>query len=362
MSGLLLPRPLFAGEVGERSAPGEGTAVAKILTRVASAPRPLPQRAGEVRGAGEVNSRHRVAVLYGGFSAEREVSLSTGLQVIAALRSAGFDVTPIEVTDDLGAVITALTPRPDAVFNALHGRFGEDGAIQGVLDWLAIPYTHSGVRASALAMDKQAAKAVFAAHGLPVAQGRVVPVDELEYRDPLPLPYVIKPVNEGSSVGVEIIRKGDNRRADVARAWRFGAAALVEEYIPGRELTVSVMGERALAVTEIIADAGVFYDYESKYADGGSRHIIPAAVHPDAYARALDVALAAHRALGCRGATRCDFRYDDTAGEPGRLVLLEINTQPGLTPTSLLPEQAAHLGIDFPALCAWMVEQAACRA
>jgi D-alanine-D-alanine ligase len=305
-------------------------------------------------------AKRHVAVLYGGISAEREVSLSTGRQVIAALRGAGFAVAPIEVGDDLGAVIAALTPRPDAVFNALHGRLGEDGAIQGVLDWLAIPYTHSGVRASALAMDKAAAKAVFAAHGLPVAQGRVVPVEELEAG--VPLPYVVKPVNEGSSVGVEIIRKGDNRRADVARAWRFGRAAMVEEYIPGRELTVGVMGERALAVTEIVAEAGCFYDYESKYADGGSRHIIPASVHPGAYARALDVALAAHRALGCSGATRCDFRYDDTAGEPGRLVLLEINTQPGLTPTSLLPEQAAHIGIDFPALCAWMVEQAACRA
>ena len=234
----------------------------------------------------------RVAVLYGGISAEREVSLSSGLQVIPALREAGFDVTPIEVGEDIAAVIAALTPRPDAVFNALHGRFGEDGAIQGVLDWLAIPYTHSGVRASALAMDKVAAKAMFAAAGLPIARGRVVPTDELEAADPLPLPYVVKPVSEGSSVGVEIIRHGDNRRAEVARAWRFGNAALVEEYIPGRELTVGVMGDRALAVTEIIADAGVFYDYESKYADGGSRHIIPARVHPDMYDRALDVALA----------------------------------------------------------------------
>jgi D-alanine-D-alanine ligase len=308
-----------------------------------------------------MTGRRRVAVLYGGISAEREVSLSSGMQVIAALRTAGFEVTPIEVGEDIGAVIAALTPRPDAVFNALHGRFGEDGAIQGVLDWLAIPYTHSGVRASALAMDKVAAKAVFVAHGLPVAPGKVVPVEELEGSDPLSLPYVIKPMNEGSSVGVEIIRKGDNRRADVARAWRFGKAALVEEFIPGRELTVGVMGERALAVTEIIAEAGAFYDYESKYADGGSRHVVPASVHQDTYDRALDVALAAHRALGCRGATRCDFRYDDTKGEPGRLVLLEINTQPGLTPTSLLPEQAAYLGMDFPALCAWMVEQAACR-
>ena len=304
----------------------------------------------------------RVAVLYGGMSAEREVSLSSGMQVIDGLREAGFAVDPVEVGSDLGAVIAALTPRPDAVFNALHGRFGEDGAIQGVLDWLGIPYTHSGVRASALAMDKVAAKALFSSAGLPVPRGRLVDIDELAAGDPLPLPYVVKPANEGSSVGVEIIRCGDNRRAEVARAWRFGRSALVEEYIPGRELTVGVMGDEALAVTEILADAGAFYDYESKYADGGSRHIIPAPVHPAVYSRALEVAVAAHRALGCRGATRCDFRYDDTAGEPGRLVLLEINTQPGLTRTSLLPEQAAHRGVSFPQLCAWMVENAACRA
>jgi D-alanine-D-alanine ligase len=304
----------------------------------------------------------RVAVLYGGISAEREVSLSTGRQVVAALREAGFDVTPVEVRDDLAAVIRALDPRPDAVFNALHGRFGEDGAIQGVLDWLDIPYTHSGVRASALAMDKAAAKAVFAAAGLPVARGRMVDIAALEHADPMPLPYVIKPVNEGSSVGVEIMREGGNRRAAVAAAWSYGPHAMVEEFIPGRELTVAVMGERALAVTEITAANGDFYDYEAKYSDGGSRHVIPAPIHPAIYARALDVALAAHRALGCRGATRSDFRYDDTAGEPGRLVLLEVNTQPGLTPTSLLPEQAAHQGMSFPQLCAWMVENAACRA
>ena len=300
----------------------------------------------------------RVAVLYGGISAEREVSLSSGRQVIAALRSAGFDVIPILVAEDLGAVLEALDPRPDVVFNALHGRFGEDGTIQGVLDWLGIPYTHSGVRASALAMDKSAAKTVFAGAGLPVAKGRVVPVDELEADDPIPLPYVVKPVNEGSSVGVEILKDGDNRRAEIARAWRFGASAMVEEYIPGRELTVGVMGDRALAVTEIRAEAGTFYDYESKYADGGSRHQVPAAIDPDIYAQALDVAVAAHRALGCRGASRADFRFDDAAR---RLVLLEVNTQPGLTPTSLLPEQAAYHGIDFPSLCAWMVENASCR-
>jgi D-alanine-D-alanine ligase len=305
----------------------------------------------------------RVAVLFGGISAEREVSLSTGRQVVIALRSAGFEVHPIEVTQDLGAVIEALRdPRPDVVFNALHGRFGEDGAIQGVLDWLGLPYTHSGVRASALAMDKVAAKAVFAAAGLPVPRGQVVEIAALEADDPMPRPYVVKPANEGSSVGVEIIMAGDNRRAEIARAWRFGPTALVEEFVPGRELTVGVMGERALAVTEVIAEAGSFYDYDSKYADGGSRHVIPARVHPDTYDRAMTVAVAAHRALGCRGATRADFRYDDTDGEPGRLVLLEVNTQPGLTPTSLLPEQAAHHGIGFPALCAWMVENASCRA
>src|SRR5690349_3007137 len=188
----------------------------------------------------------RVAVLYGGISAESEVSRSTGMQVIPALREAGFEVTPIEVDEDIAAVIAALDPRPDAVFNALHGRFGEDGAIQGVLDWLGIPYTHSGVRASALAMDKPAAKAIFAAAGLPIARGRVVATEELAESDPLPLPYVVKPVMEGSSVGVEIIRRGDNRRAEVAGAWRFGPVALVEEYVPGRELTVGIMGDRAL--------------------------------------------------------------------------------------------------------------------
>ncbi|PPQ26816.1 D-alanine--D-alanine ligase [Rhodopila globiformis] len=304
----------------------------------------------------------RVAVLYGGISAERAVSLASGEQVVAALRESGYDVRPIDAGPDLGAVIAALSPKPDVVFNALHGRFGEDGAIQGVLDWLGIPYTHSGVRASAIAMDKQAAKALFAAAGLPVAPGRIVCVKELEAGDPLPFPYVVKPINEGSSVGVEVVRGGDNRRAVIVGNWTFGPNALVEEYIPGRELTVGVLDDRALAVTEIRAVAGAFYDYESKYADGGSRHIVPADIHPDAYAQAMEIAVAAHRALGCRGASRCDFRYDDTQGEPGRLVLLEINTQPGMTPTSLLPEQAAWCRISFPQLCTWMVENAACRA
>ncbi len=302
----------------------------------------------------------RVSVLYGGISAEREVSLASGAQVIAALSEAGYDVQAIEVGADLGAVIAALAPKPDAVFNALHGRFGEDGVIQGVLDWLDIPYTHSGARASALAMDKAASRAVFAAAGLPIAHGRVIDIAELEHTDPLPRPYVVKPLNEGSSVGVQILRRGENARRDITRAWCFGSQALVETFIPGRELTVGVLGDRALAVTDIAA-AHEFYDYESKYAQGGSHHILPARIHPDAHARALHLARAAHEALGCRGATRADFRYDDTQGEPGRLVLLEVNTQPGLTRTSLLPEQAAFCGIAFPALCAWMVEQAQCR-
>jgi D-alanine-D-alanine ligase len=302
----------------------------------------------------------RVAVLYGGISAERDVSLSSGQQVMLALRDAGYLVQPIEVGTDLGAVIAALGEKPDAVFNALHGRFGEDGVIQGVLDWLDIPYTHSGVRASALAMDKAASRAVFASSGLPIAPGRVIDIAELAAGEPMPSPYVIKPLNEGSSVGVEILHEGTNRRHEIARDWRFGPQALVEEFIPGRELTVAVLGDKSLTVTEISA-SHAFYDYESKYAVGGSKHVLPARVHPEIHQQALDLALAAHKALGCRGATRTDFRYDDTKGEPGRLILLEVNTQPGMTPTSLLPEQASFCGIDFSALCAWMVENAQCR-
>jgi D-alanine-D-alanine ligase len=302
----------------------------------------------------------RVAVLHGGISAEREVSLASGAQVIVGLREAGFDVIPIEVGADLPGLLAALAEaRADVAFNALHGRFGEDGTIQGVLEWLRLPYTHSGVRASALAMDKAASRAIFAAAGLPLAAGRVVALDELAARDPLPCPYVVKPVNEGSSVGVAIIRDGDNRRAEIAAGWRFGAYALVEAFIPGRELTVGVLEDRALVVTEILPAEG-FYDYTAKYAAGGSRHVLPAAVPAAIAAQAMACALAAHRALGCAGATRADFRYDETA--PGQLVLLEVNTQPGLTQTSLLPEQAAHLGIGFPALCAWMVERASCHA
>jgi D-alanine-D-alanine ligase len=209
-------------------------------------------------------------------------------------------------------------------------------------------------------MDKAASRAVFASVGLPIATGRVIDIGELEDSDPLPRPYVVKPLNEGSSVGVEILREGENRRHEIVREWRFGPQALVEEFIPGRELTVGVLGSRALTVTDIAA-SHAFYDYDSKYASGGSQHVVPAAIHPASFTQAMDLAVAAHAALGCRGASRADFRYDDTEGEPGRLVLLEVNTQPGLTPTSLLPEQAAFCGITFPALCAWMVEEAQCR-
>jgi D-alanine-D-alanine ligase len=298
----------------------------------------------------------RIAVLLGGISAEREVSLRTGAGVVAALRQAGYAVTPIDVGADLAALLAALQPAPDAVFNALHGRFGEDGTIQGVLDYLGIPYTHSGVRASALAIDKVAAKAVFAQAGLPVAAHKVIDIAALMAGDPLAKPYVVKPVNEGSSVGVSIVRVGDNRQAEIVQGWHFGAA-MVEEYIPGRELTVGVLEDVALPVTEILPTE-TFYDYHSKYSAGGSRHVVPAEIPAEIAARAKAIAVAAHAALGCRGASRADLRYDEATG---RLVLLEVNTQPGMTETSLLPEQAALTGMDYAQLCAWMVERAACR-
>ncbi|MBI0534266.1 D-alanine--D-alanine ligase [Roseomonas sp. KE2513] len=299
----------------------------------------------------------RVTVLLGGLSSEREVSLSSGREIAAALREAGYEVTTLDPGPDLGAVVAGIaSSRPDAVFNALHGRFGEDGSIQGVLDWMGIPYTHSGLRASAVAMDKAAAKAAFAAAGLPVAMHRLLAAEELAAADPLPLPYVVKPVREGSSVGVFILREGDNRRSEIAAGWSWGEI-IAEPYIPGRELTVAVMEDRALAVTEI-ATGHAFYDYDAKYADGGSRHVIPAQV-PDAVRdRAMAVAAAAHAALGCRGVSRSDFRWDDSRPGAEGLVLLEVNTQPGMTPTSLVPEQAAYCGISFPDLCSWMVQQA----
>jgi D-alanine-D-alanine ligase len=301
----------------------------------------------------------RVAVLMGGISAEREVSLVSGRACAKALNEAGYDAFEVEVTHDIKALIEALTPAPDVVFNALHGRWGEDGCAQGLLELLRIPYTHSGVLASALAMDKPMAKSIVGAAGVTSPKGMIVKREEFAGGDVMARPYVIKPPNEGSSVGVRILREGDNKPAIDDATWEFGEEVLVEEFIPGRELTVSVMGDRALAVTEIRAIQG-FYDYDAKYTDGKADHLVPAPLEDETTEAVLDAALTAHQALGCRGVTRSDFRYDDTNGAKGRLYWLEINTQPGMTPLSLVPEQAAHLGISFLELCAWMVENAAC--
>jgi len=300
----------------------------------------------------------RVAVLMGGWSAEREVSLSSGRGVAAALRQAGYDVAEIDVVRDVPALIAALTPRPDVAFNALHGRGGEDGHIQAILNLLGLPYTHSGLLASALAMDKPLAKEVFRAAGLPVPAGRVARREEIVAGHVLPVPYVVKPTNEGSSVGVIIVRAGDNRSI---AGHEVNDEMLVEPFIAGRELTVAVMGDRPLGVIEIVS-RGTWYDYESKYAEGGSQHIIPVAIHSQAYEQACAIALAAHKVLGCRGISRADLRYDDTAGEPGRLYLLEINTQPGIAPTSLVPDAGRHFGISYAELVSWLVENATCDA
>ncbi|MBI1238420.1 MAG: D-alanine--D-alanine ligase [Alphaproteobacteria bacterium] len=301
-----------------------------------------------------------VAVLKGGLSAERPVSLVSGSECATALRKAGYRVSEIDVGHDIAVVLTEM--KPDVVFNALHGKYGEDGCMQGVLETLRLPYTHSGVLASALAMHKERAKAVMRTAGIPVAEGLVVHRKLASERHLMEPPYVIKPVSEGSSIGVFIIREGDNRPPGElgTDSWTLGEEVLIEKFIPGRELTVAVMGERALAVTEITT-AAAFYDYDAKYAAGGSTHVIPARVHPDVYEEAKRLAVLAHQAIGCRGVTRTDFRYDDTKGEPGRLVTIEINTQPGMTPTSLVPEQAAHVGLTFSDLVAWLVEDASCE-
>ena len=305
----------------------------------------------------------KVAVLMGGTSAEREVSLVSGAACAEALRKAGYEVSEIEVTADIGALVRALTaPPPDVVFNALHGRWGEDGCIQGLLELLHIPYTHSGVMASATAMNKQRTKELVAAQGVTSPEGIVVRREDLLKGEVMEPPYVVKPLREGSSVGVRIVRKGDNRPRLEDTDWEFGEELLVERFIDGRELTVSVMGERALAVTEIRPREG-FYDYAAKYTDGRADHLVPAPVPDSITAAAMEGAEAVHRTLGCRGVTRSDFRYDDTQvknGEAGDLYFLEVNTQPGMTPLSLVPEQAAHLGMSFTELCSWMVENAAC--
>ncbi len=295
----------------------------------------------------------RVAVLKGGVSAEREVSLVSGRACAHALQEAGYDVVEIDAGRDLARALEDA--RPDIVFNALHGRWGEDGCVQGLLEWMGLPYTHSGVLASALAMDKARAKAVFAGAGLPVVEGRLVAREEARTGHPMAPPYVIKPVNEGSSVGVHIVPEGANHPAAIAED--APEILLCERYVPGRELTVSVMGDRPLAVTDIIAEG--WYDYHAKYAAGGSRHVVPADIPAEITQACLAHALAAHAAIGCRGLSRTDFRWDDSLGRDG-IVVLEINTQPGMTPTSLAPEQAAQCGIGFRDLCRWLVEDASC--
>jgi D-alanine-D-alanine ligase len=303
----------------------------------------------------------RVAVLMGGVSAEREISLVTGREVAKGLGRAGYEVATIDVGEDVRALVAALDPKPDAVFNALHGRFGEDGRVQGLLDLLRIPYTHSGLLASALAMDKPTAKRLFAGAGIRCPQGRVVDRAALRDGEIMPRPYVVKPVNEGSSVGVRIYRPQDNQSPRDADLSGYGPKVMVEPYIAGRELTVGVMGDRALTVTELRPRVG-FYDYEAKYTAGKTEHLVPAPVAAPVFAEAMRVARLAHEMLGCRGVSRADFRLDDTRGGDGELYLLEVNTQPGMTPLSLFPEQAAHCGIPFEGLVSWMVENAQCDA
>ncbi|MCP4329397.1 MAG: D-alanine--D-alanine ligase [Alphaproteobacteria bacterium] len=301
----------------------------------------------------------RVVVLMGGWSAEREVSLASGAAVTDALLEAGYEATTVDVTRDVAAIMAALEPRPDAIFNALHGRWGEDGCIQGLLDIVGIPYTHSGLLASAVAMNKPMAKIVLEAAGVPCTPGGVHAAAELWVGDVIDRPYVVKPVDEGSSVLVRIVTETDEAVPFTEEEWVYGDIVLVEPYIPGRELTVSVMGDRALEVTEIQPREG-FYDYTAKYTDGKADHIVPAQIPAEVHEEARRLAVVAHRALGCRGVSRADFRYDDTGGEPGQLLCLEVNTQPGMTSLSLVPEQARAIGISFPDLCAWMVENAQC--
>ena len=300
------------------------------------------------------SSTPKVAVIKGGPSAEREVSLSTGQECAVALRDEGFEVVEVDAGPDLVSRLTEI--KPDVVFNALHGRWGEDGCVQGLLEWLRIPYTHSGVLASALAMDKQKSKDVYRRAGLPVVESVLAPRDEVRARHVMAPPYVVKPNNEGSSVGVYIVHEAANAPPQLSED--MPETVMVETYAPGRELTTSVLGDRALGVTDIITEG--WYDYHAKYSVGGSRHEFPANLPKEITEACLDYALRAHAALGCRGLSRTDFRWDDSQGLAG-LILLETNTQPGMTPTSLSPEQAQVQGISFGALCQWIVEDASCQ-
>lgn len=299
------------------------------------------------------SSTPKVAVIKGGPSAEREVSLSSGQECAVALRDEGFEVVEVDAGPDLVSRLTEI--KPDVVFNALHGRWGEDGCVQGLLEWLRIPYTHSGVLASALAMDKQKSKDVYRRAGLPVVESVLAPRDEVRARHVMTPPYVVKPNNEGSSVGVYIVHEAANAPPQLSDD--MPETVMVETYAPGRELTTSVLGDRALGVTDIITEG--WYDYHAKYSVGGSRHEFPANLPKEITEACLDYALRAHAALGCRGLSRTDFRWDDARGVDG-LIVLETNTQPGMTPTSLSPEQAAGVGMSFGQLCRWIVEDASC--
>ncbi len=296
-----------------------------------------------------------VAVLMGGWSAEREVSLRSGKECATALSRLGYRVTPIDAGRDVATALTAI--KPDVALNVLHGRPGEDGTLQGVLEILGIPYSHSGVLASAIAMHKGYAKAIFRAAGIPVAEDLIVSRLEAAQRHLMSPPYVVKPMAEGSSVGVYIVTaEHPHPPQELYRGdWAFGEQVLIERYIPGKELTCAVLGDRALDVIDIVPTTR-FYDYEAKYAAGGSKHVLPAQILPNVYQEVRRLALAAHSALGCRGVSRADFRYDDQG--MGELVCLEINTQPGMTETSLVPELAAYAGITFDELVQWMVEDA----
>ncbi|WP_147106297.1 D-alanine--D-alanine ligase [Tateyamaria sp. syn59] len=304
--------------------------------------------------AGQSSRRSKVAVLLGGPSAEREVSLSTGQACAAALRDMGYEVVEVDAGLDLPSVLQDVAP--DAVLNCLHGRWGEDGCVQGILEWLGIPYSHSGVLASALAMDKQRSKDVYRTVGLPVVDSVICPKADVTANHVMAPPYVVKPNNEGSSVGVYLVHDGANGPPKLDD--QMPDHVMVEAFAHGRELTTTVMGDRALGVTDIITDG--WYDYDAKYKPGGSRHEIPANVPKEISDLCLEYALRAHEALGCRGVSRTDFRWDESKGAAG-LILLETNTQPGMTPTSLTPEQAQAAGMSFGELCAWMVEDASCN-
>ena len=299
-----------------------------------------------------------VAVLKGGYSLEREVSLNSGQLCSATLRGAGYRVSEIDVGDDIGEVLRRLNP--GVVFNALHGRFGEDGCIQGMLEMMKIPYTHSGVLASSMAMFKPVAKTIFQANNIPVPAGRLVSFGELCTENNSSKAYVVKPVNEGSSIGVYIVTPGNNQHWQISaeKHWSPGKMLLVEEYIRGRELTVGLIGGKAMAVTEIVTTEP-FYDYHAKYAAGGSYHVIPADIPSHIAQRVMEYSTAAYRALGCRGIARTDLRWDDSLGLDG-IFMLELNTQPGMTSTSLVPEQAIATGMTLTQLVQWIVEDASC--